>query len=212
MCLRNFRKLNNQLAVRHKRRHRDKQIQTTRKSIDNSLDFADKNINRQSTLINNMKKETNTQKISHLKRREIQAPIVSAIINGFIKELGKERTLEILSKIIEKDAIDSGRLLADKFKGNSISELSKLIREVWCDEGAMIIDVLKETENEFHFNVTKCCYVEVYKKLNVSELGKCLSCDRDFSFNDGFNPEIKLERSQTIMEGADHCDFRYFKK
>jgi len=88
-------------------------------------------------------------------------------------------------------------------------ELSQLIREVWCDEGAMMIDVLKETENEFHFNVTKCCYAEVYKKLNVQELGKCLSCDRDFPFNKGFNPDIKLERAQTIMEGADYCDFKY---
>jgi hypothetical protein len=26
---------------------------------------------------------------------------------------------------------------------------------------------------------------------------------------EGFNPKIKLERTQTIMEGSDHCDFRY---
>lgn len=158
-----------------------------------------------------MEKETNSQKISHIKRREIQAPIVSAVINGFIKELGEERTLQILSKVIEQDAIDSGRILASEFKGNGINELSQLIREIWCDEGALVIDVLKETENEFHFNVTQCRYAEAYKKLNVLGLGKCLSCDRDFSFNQGFNPEIKLKRTQTIMEGADHCDFRYSK-
>lgn len=73
----------------------------------------------------------------------------------------------------------------------------------------MIIDVLKETESEFHFNVTKYRYAEVYRKLNVSELGKCLSCERDFPFNRGFNPEIKLHRTQTIMEGHDICNFRY---
>ena len=159
-----------------------------------------------------MKNEIKNQEISHIKRREIQAPIVSAIINGFMKELGKERTLEILSKIIAQDAINSGSMLASKYKGNGMNELSQLIREIWCAEGAMEIDVLKETENEFHFNVTKCRYAEAYKKLNVQELGKCLSCDRDFPFNEGFNPEIKLERTNTIMEGADHCDFRYFKK
>jgi hypothetical protein len=54
------------------------------------------------------------EEISHLKRREIQAPIASVIINGFIEELGKERTLEIVSKVIENDAIVSGRLMADK--------------------------------------------------------------------------------------------------
>ncbi|MBZ0242464.1 MAG: L-2-amino-thiazoline-4-carboxylic acid hydrolase [Bacteroidales bacterium] len=159
-----------------------------------------------------MKKERKDQEISHIKRREIQASIASPIINGFMKEFGKERTLEVLSKIIAHDAIDSGRKLAAKYKGNGMNELSKLIREVWCEEEALVIDVLKETDNEFHFNVTKCRYAEAYKKLNIQQLGKYLSCDRDFRFNEGFNPEIKLQRSQTIMEGADHCDFRYSKK
>ncbi|WP_411028819.1 L-2-amino-thiazoline-4-carboxylic acid hydrolase [Spongiimicrobium sp. 3-5] len=158
-----------------------------------------------------MEKETSHQKISHIKQREIQASIAVPIINGFIKEIGKERTLQILSQIIEQDAINSGHELASQFKGNGINELSQLVREVWCDEGALAIEILKETENEFHFNVTKCRYAEVYKKLDVPELGKCLSCNRDFSFNKGFNPEITLERTQTIMEGADHCNFRYSK-
>lgn len=26
---------------------------------------------------------------------------------------------------------------------------------------------------------------------------------------DGFNPDIAFSRTQTIMEGATHCDFRY---
>lgn len=162
--------------------------------------------------MNYMKEKTHTEEVSHLKRREIQAPIVSTIINGFVEELGKERTLKIISKVIKKDAIDSGRLLSEKFNGNSMSELAKVVRKIWCDEGAMIIDVLRENKEEFHFNVTKCLYAEVYKKLEVQELGKCLSCDRDFPFNEGFNPKIILERSQTIMEGADYCNFRYFKR
>jgi hypothetical protein len=29
---------------------------------------------------------------------------------------------------------------------------------------------------------------------------------------EGFNPEIELRRTQTIMEGAEHCDFRYRKR
>ena len=36
-----------------------------------------------------------------------------------------------------------------------------------------------------------------------------LSCNRDFALIEGFNPTVKLERTQTIMEGATHCDFRY---
>ncbi len=38
---------------------------------------------------------------------------------------------------------------------------------------------------------------------------RALSCNRDGAFCEGFNPAIKLERGQTIMQGASHCDFRY---
>jgi hypothetical protein len=150
-----------------------------------------------------------TDRISHVKKREIQAPVVSAIINEFINELGRERTLEILAGAIEKDAIKSGRELAEHYEGNSMKELANLIREVWCEDGAMEIEILEESGSEFHFNVTTCKYAEVYRNLDEMELGKCLSCNRDFPFNRGFNPGIILERSKTIMEGDEICDFRY---
>ena len=34
-------------------------------------------------------------------------------------------------------------------------------------------------------------------------------CSLDFPFAEGFGPDIKLMRTQTIMQGASHCDFRY---
>lgn len=148
-------------------------------------------------------------KISHIKKREIQAPLITAIINEFMNELGREETLRILAGAIEKDAIKSGKELAEYYRGNSLKELASLIREVWCDDGAMEIDIIKESDSEYHFNVLSCKYAELYMDMDEMGLGKCLSCNRDFPFNKGFNPQITLERSKTIMEGYDICDFRY---
>lgn len=141
--------------------------------------------------------------------RSFQAPVVTAIINAFIVELGKEETLRILAGAIEKDAIKSGKELAEYYKGNSMRALASLVKELWCYEEAMEIEILRESDSEFHFNVTKCKYAQVYRDIDEMELGQCLSCNRDFPFNEGFNPDISLERSKTIMEGEDICDFRY---
>ena len=46
-------------------------------------------------------------------------------------------------------------------------------------------------------------------RLGLAELGPILSCNRDGSMIEGFNPEIEFARTQTLMEGARHCDFRY---
>lgn len=45
--------------------------------------------------------------------------------------------------------------------------------------------------------------------LGEPELGFLLVCTGDFAVAEGFGPDIKLTRTQTIMQGADHCDFRY---
>ena len=43
----------------------------------------------------------------------------------------------------------------------------------------------------------------------MAEMGKVLPCARDFALIEGFNPNIHLKRTQTIMEEAEYCDFRY---
>ncbi len=45
--------------------------------------------------------------------------------------------------------------------------------------------------------------------MGLAEIGHILSCGRDGTFCTGYNPKISLERTQTIMQGASHCDFRY---
>ena len=47
--------------------------------------------------------------------------------------------------------------------------------------------------------------------LGIPELGAVLSCNRDAALIEGFNPSVTLVRTQTIMEGAPCCDFRYTK-
>ena len=58
------------------------------------------------------------------------------------------------------------------------------------------------------WNITRCAYAEMYKKLGMEDLGFEFSCARDFAMVDGFNPLMTLKRTKTIMQGDEHCDFR----
>jgi hypothetical protein len=62
------------------------------------------------------------------------------------------------------------------------------------------------------FNVKRCRYAEYFKELGLPELGALFHCARDFAMIEGFDAGIVLKRTQTIMEGASHCDFRFQKK
>jgi len=159
-----------------------------------------------------MDKKEHNIKITHLKCREIQAPIVSSLIKAFADKIGYDKAMEIVKQVVREDAILSGRTLADKYGGNTLGELSKIVSEVWASDEAMKIKIIKEDEDELCFNVISCKYADLYERLGIRELGCLLSCRRDFWFMDGFNPEIELIRTKTIMDGSECCDFRYVKK
>jgi hypothetical protein len=52
----------------------------------------------------------------------------------------------------------------------------------------------------------------MYQRLGLADFGLLFSCSRDFAFIGGFNRNLKLKRTQTIMEGARFCDFRIFRR
>lgn len=45
--------------------------------------------------------------------------------------------------------------------------------------------------------------------MGLGHIGHLLSCNRDYMFPQGYDPNIELERTQTLMEGAPCCDFKY---
>ena len=159
-----------------------------------------------------MNKKENNIKISHLMLREIQAPIFLSLIKGFTNKIGYDDAIKVVKQVIKEDSILAGKTFADKFGGNTIKELLKIINDVWTSDDAMKINIIKENEDELCFNVISCKYAQMYEKLGIKELGCMLSCCRDFSFIEGFNPEIELIRTKTIMEGYEYCDFRYVQK
>jgi hypothetical protein len=40
-------------------------------------------------------------------------------------------------------------------------------------------------------------------------MGFLLTCSADLSHAEGFGAGVQLTRTQTIMQGASHCEFRY---
>ena len=68
-------------------------------------------------------------------------------------------------------------------------------------------DRLDGATDEINVNVTRREYAEFFDQLNEPELGFLLVCSLDYDIADGAG--VTLERSQTIMQGSDHCDFRF---
>ncbi len=143
-----------------------------------------------------------------LQQREIEANVLAPVFRAFAAELGEERAREILAGVIRELARQAGCAAAANAGGNDLAHLKQAVAK-WTEGGAMELVVLSDDGVAFEFNVTRCRFAEMYRRLGLADLGPILSCGRDAAMIDGFNPEITLTRTQTIMQGATHCDFRY---
>ena len=146
--------------------------------------------------------------IGVLKRREIEARILLPVVEALAKEFGRERVVSIVRDVIVEVARAQGKEIAARMGDDSLRALGTALQD-WQKGDAYRMDVLEQTDERFSFNVTRCRYAEMYRALGIPELGALLSCNRDFALIEGFNPTMKLTRTQTIMEGASHCDFRF---
>ena len=152
----------------------------------------------------------NLNEIGVLKRREIEARILMPVLEALGAEFGRERVLETARRVIIDVARAQGKALAERIGGDSLSLFATALED-WKKGDAYRMDVLEQSDERFAFNVTRCRYAEMYRALGIPEVGALLSCNRDFALIEGFNPGVRLTRTQTIMDGASHCDFRFVR-
>ena len=152
--------------------------------------------------------DTLTSRIGVLTRREVEARILAPIIDALGKTFGRDEVIHIVKQTIIDIAQQQGEELAASMGGNGSDAFMDSL-SYWTQDDALHLDILEQEKGEVHFNVTRCRYAEMYRALGVPELGAVLSCNRDFALIQGFNPDATLKRTQTIMAGKTHCDFRY---
>jgi hypothetical protein len=148
-----------------------------------------------------------------LTQRRIEAAFAKGVFEEMRAELGEATARRILASAVIKMAKAAAAEMAREAPGGTPDlDSFRALQSRWTAEDALRTEVISSTDTEFHFNVTKCRYAEMYRDMGLAELGALLSCNRDGSFCDGYDPKLKLARTQTIMGGADHCDFRYSRE
>lgn len=146
--------------------------------------------------------------IALLRQREIEARVLKPVIDALGAEFGRDRVVQVVADTIRQLARDHGESLAMQ-EGRTDLDAFRNVVALWRRDDALELTVLRSDAAHYDFNVTRCRFAEMYRRLDMADLGPVLSCNRDSCLCEGFNRNLKLARTQTIMDGADHCDFRF---
>ncbi|WP_315834683.1 L-2-amino-thiazoline-4-carboxylic acid hydrolase [Bradyrhizobium prioriisuperbiae] len=157
--------------------------------------------------------------ITVIEQAKIQAQVLVPLIKALQAELGEARANSLVRKALGETYRRHGeefwRAKNEKNLGKENlgkANLGKTMASAFATyarDDALDYRVVTQSQDAFEIDVTGCRYAEFYKELGEPELGFLLVCSADFDTAEGFDPDIKLARTQTIMQGAGHCDFRY---
>lgn len=150
--------------------------------------------------------------VSLIEQARIQAEVLVPLVKALQAELGEARANALVRRTLgdvfrgygeafryAKPEADVGTTMASAFK-------------TYARDGALDYKVVEQSAESLAIDVTACQYAAFYKALGEPELGFLLVCSADFPVAEGIGGNIELERTQTIMQGASHCDFRYRRR
>lgn len=147
--------------------------------------------------------------VSVIEQARIQAQVLVPLVKALQAELGEDKA----NRLVRKALGDLYRRFGEEFwRARNESNLGASVAsafKTYAQDGALDYRIDEQSQDAFALDVTRCRYAEFYKALGEPELGFLLVCTADFAVADGFGPDVSLTRTQTIMQGASHCDFRY---
>lgn len=130
---------------------------------------------------------------------------------GVLKQLNEKLPPEIMEIILKTNRdVLCQPLLNSIARESDISEFIKVIWEPLRNSGYVFES--EEVENGVQIYCTRCPYANLYRELGGEEWGFQLYCAADAELVEQLNPNIKFERSQTLMEGQNYCNHRYTMK
>jgi len=144
-----------------------------------------------------------------IERRRIEAELLREVYTTLKERFGIEAARDAIRESVKRSAVTQAGQFAERLAEGASLQGFIDIQKYWTAEDALTIETVARSETTFDFNVTRCRYAEMYREMGLAELGPLLSCNRDGAFCEGFDPHLKMTRTQTIMGGASHCDFRY---
>lgn len=153
--------------------------------------------------------QTETTLLPMLERRRIEAQILGHVYETLKSSHGADVAQQTIADAVKASSIEQARGMAEAVGGNTSMQTFVDRQSQWTMGGALEIDVKEQSDQVYRFDVKRCRYSEMYREMGLGEIGHLLSCQRDGTFCEGYDTRLKLTRTQTIMQGATHCDFSY---
>lgn len=147
-----------------------------------------------------------TDGLTFLERTRIQMEYAVPLIRDLQRILGEEEVNAALAQRIKDQTAEARK------SGIVAEDLSQMAEatEMYAAGDALDYEILRAEKDHFDLNVTGCRYAQMMKEMDAQDIGYHMICGFDIPLAE--QQGMTLTRTQTCMQGASHCDFRYTKR
>jgi hypothetical protein len=140
-------------------------------------------------------------------RVKIQAEVLVPLVRQLQAELGAEAAERIVRAALSETWRAEARRLVAEYGSSSGALMAHAEESARGDP--LTIEWHELTDQSARLEVTRCEYARFYRdELGAPDIGHLVVCENDDWLVEGLG-DVAFERHQTIMQGADRCDFCY---
>jgi len=158
-------------------------------------------------IMNKFRIVNHRKQISAYHALQLRFDWTASLAERLIDHLGKE------GELIIYDLVSEGRLLASAGETGSVSEF---IKEFVADNdpdslyaAALETEVIQVSENEAIIHIKECEWARFFQEHHP-RVGYLMACSTDELAYKAYNSNLRMQRTSTLMEGGDVCDFRVY--
>ncbi len=137
--------------------------------------------------------------------KEFYIPIMKNLAN----EIGKDEFIKTLKKARSELGKKEGQDMAKSLGKNDPAALAAAMKENDLYNNVLTYDIVEETNKALELNITECLWAKTFREADAADIGYTGVCHGDYAFAPAFNPEMKMIRTKTLMQGHDCCNHRF---
>ena len=131
----------------------------------------------------------------------------------FIKTLQDELDEKELLSLLNTHSAKVGKRIGSRQAENSPDTKFATFTQTFRPprmERSLTLEITEDNDKVFELNVTECIWAKVFRDAGLGgEVGHAAICNMDYYWPPAFNPDFKMERTKTLMQGHDCCNHRY---
>lgn len=125
------------------------------------------------------------------------------IMQRFAGYLGREKLLNMIKQATDESLLENSEYDPEF----DFSEWIAGGKEYF--KNTMTWEIVEETDRTYEMKATECLWAKIFMEYDAADIGYATVCYSDYAYAKATHPNLRMERTKTIMQGHGYCNHRW---